>query len=111
MQAVIFLAIGLAAWVAAVFGPPLIALRLWYFGVGRFPQWIAHLLCGPLLIGVSWACTQVIFFAAHDDGSGPPGLGLALILPFAMLIGSLIVYYGCVCSTLAQSLWRKLDVH
>ena len=105
-----FFVLGLAAWLTAVFSPPIIALRLWHSGFGGLPQWIVHLLCGPLLVAVSWTCTDIIFYAAHDNGSGPAGLGIALLLPAFMLIGAIATYYGCVCYTAIRSMWRRLKV-
>ncbi len=54
---------------------------------------LAHLLFLPSVLAIERMSVQAIFFAAHDDGEGPPGLGLLLILPFAMFAGSVIIYY------------------
>jgi len=54
---------------------------------------LAHLLFLPCVLAIAWVTVRAIFLAAHDDGEGPPGLGLLLILPFAMLIGTIVVYY------------------
>lgn len=92
------------AWLAGLFGPPALAVWFWHSLSKRYAPWIAHLFFLPVALGVEWLATNAIFIAAQDDGDGPPGLGLALILPFATLIGTLAVYYGA----LAWNMFRRL---
>lgn len=51
---------------------------------------------------------NLLFFAADNDGDGPPGLGLALVPALAMLIGSIVLYYGAVAAWAAGALLRRL---
>jgi hypothetical protein len=93
MEAVGFFLLGLTAWLVALFGPPFLALWFWRRATGAGKAWLAHLLFLPCVLGMEWVTVRAIFFAAHDDGDGPPGLGLLLILPFALLAGSIAIYY------------------
>lgn len=51
---------------------------------------------------------NLLFFAAHDDGEGPPGLGLALVPALAMLLGSIALYYVAVGVRVAEALLRRV---
>ncbi|WP_143051849.1 hypothetical protein [Sphingomonas palmae] len=110
--------LGAGAYVTALFGPALLALWFWYqagwriprwaahaslraswCSAGwRIPRWAAHLLYLPLALLLTWVSGNLLFFAAHDDGEGPPGLGLALVPALAMLTGSIVLYYGAVAA-------------
>jgi len=52
---------------------------------------------------------NLLFFAAHDDGEGPPGLGLALVPALATLIGSIVLYYGAVAALAAGAALRRVN--
>ena len=93
MAGVAFFLLGLAAWTAALAVPPALALWSWNKGPRYFGRWTAHVLFAPALLAVEWFLVRAIFFAAHDDGEGPPGLGLALIPQFLLLLGTLVFYY------------------
>ena len=93
MEAFGFFVLGLVAWLVALLGPPFLALWFWRQATDRGRPWLAHLLFLPCVMATAWVTVRAIFFAAYDDGEGPPGLGLLLILPFAMLIGSIVIYY------------------
>ncbi len=90
--------LGAGAYVTALFGPSLLGLWFWHQAGQRIPRWLAHLLYLPLALLLAWASGNMLFFAAHDDGEGPPGLGLALVPAIAMLLGSIVLYYGAVAA-------------
>ncbi len=69
--------------------------------------WIANLLFVVCAIAVEWISIRIIFFAAHDDGTGPPGLGMALILPFAIFVGTLVLYFASAAWVAIQVIWRE----
>ncbi|TCP65759.1 hypothetical protein C8J43_10984 [Sphingomonas sp. PP-CE-1G-424] len=50
---------------------------------------------------------QIVFFAAYDDGEGPPGLGLALIPPFLVLLLTIGGYALCLMSVAIQALRQR----
>ena len=101
-NAIPYALLGFVSWIAATFGPPLIALLFWHAGVQRLGRITAYLLFLPVLLGFEWATTWLIFFAAHDDGEGPPGLGVVLIPALAALIGSIALFYLC-------AIWAAID--
>ena len=107
MEAIGFFVLGLAAWLAALLAPPFLALWFWRRATERARPWLAHLLFFPFTLAIEWVSVRAIFFAAHDDGEGPPGLGLLLILPFAMLIGSIVIYYAAVTWQLVRMAVRS----
>lgn len=96
MEAMGSFLIGLLAWLAALLGPSLLALWWWRATAGRSGAWLAHILFLPSVLAIEWIAVGALFLAAHDDGDGSPGLGLALLLPFALLAGSIAAYYGAV---------------
>ena len=110
MLGVGFFLLGLAAWLVAVFGPPFLGLWFWRAANERFVPWVAHVLFLPTAVFTEWVATRAIFFAAHDDGSGPPGLGLALMLPLAMFLGAVVIYYAAVTWTVIRAVWRRATV-
>ncbi len=110
MQALGFFLLGIVAWMAALLTIPFIALQFWHHGVGRLPKWAVHILFAPIAFAVEWVLLRLIFFAAHDDGSGPPGLGLILILPLAIFVGTVITYYVAVSYVAARAFWRSANV-
>lgn len=107
MEAVGFFLLGLTAWLLALFGPPLLALWCWRTATERSKAWLAHLLFLPCILAIEWGAVLAIFFAAHDDGKGPPGLGLLLIVPFAMLFGSVAIYYVALGWQVLKSMVRQ----
>lgn len=110
MQALGFFILGTLAWLTALFAPPFLALWFWHTASKRLGGWIAHPLFLLCAFAVEWIAVFVLSYAAQDDGDGPPGLGLALILPFATLIGTVALYYTSVLWVLAQSVWRRNNV-
>ncbi len=105
-----FILLGLFAWLVALFGPPLLAFWFWHTASRRLGGWIAHPLFIAGAIAVEWIAVRAIFLAAHDNGDGPPGLGLALILPFATFAGTVVLYYGLVVRAAARTIWRGVKV-
>jgi hypothetical protein len=103
-----FLCLGIGAWAGATLLPPLLALWFWNVAARRYTAWAAHLLFAPFVIAVEWALVDLVFFAAHDDGSGPPGLGLLLLPPSAAFLVALGGYYACLACTVGAILWRRL---
>lgn len=103
-----FFALDVGAYITAMFGPALLALCFWHQAGRRIPRLVAHLLYLPLALLLAWGSGNLLFFAAHDDGDGPPGLGLALVPALAMLIGSIILYYGAVAARIAGALLRRV---
>ena len=110
MDALGFFILGTAAWFVALFGPPFIALTCWHRVSPRPPKWVVHLLFLPVVCAVEWLCGRIIFFAAHDDGSGPPGLGLVLALPLLMFFGTIATYYVALAYGGIRKLWLWANV-
>lgn len=108
MVGLAFFVLGAGAYVTALFGPALLALWFWYQAGRRIPRWAAHLLYLPLALLLTWVSGNLLFFAAHDDGEGPPGLGLALVPALAMLLGSIALYYVAVGVRVAEALLRRV---
>lgn len=63
-----------------------------------------HVLLVPGVVALEWVSVRAIFFAAGDDGSGPPGIGLFLILPSAISSVTIIIYSLAVVTTLVRHL-------
>lgn len=103
-----FFALGVGAYITALFGPALLALCFWHQAGRRIPRLVAHLLDLPLALLVAWGSGNLLFFAVQDDGDGPPGLGLALIPALAMLIGSIVLNYLAVAARTAGALLRRV---
>ena len=101
-----FIMVGLLAWATALFGPPLMALWFWYSLRTRLGGWVVHFLFLVCAGAMEWTAMRGIFCAAHDDGEGPPGLGLLLVFPIAMFVGAVALYYVAVAWILMQSIWR-----
>lgn len=110
MISLLHIAVGLVGWIGAVFVAPMLGMTFWHKITKGCWHWTAHIVLGPFAIVSAWCFMRLIFWAANDDGSGPPGLGLFLILPFVMLIGSITIYYGCLAIQLGLSVWRRLNV-
>ena len=88
----LFALLGLVAWITATFGPAIIAVIFWRLA-GRVRQsWLVHALFVPCSVLLEWAAVWLVFFANHDEGDGPPGLGIALIPAFLLLALSLFGY-------------------
>jgi hypothetical protein len=109
MPPVAFFLLGFGAWLTALAVPPCLALWFWNKAPSRIGKWPAHLLFAPLLLLLEWLLVQVLFFAAHDDGEGPPGLGFALIPQAFLLLGTLAAYYVGAIVQAAGNLWRQLN--
>jgi hypothetical protein len=105
-----FMLLGLSAWLTALFGPPFLALWFWHTVRRRLGGWMGHPLFIACAVAVEWAGVRILFFAAHDDGNGPPGLRLALILPFTIFVGTIALYYTSVAWVAARSIWRGAHV-
>lgn len=108
MASVGFFLLGFTAWLAALVAPVLIALWFWNAAPNHIGKLRAHLLFAPALLLMEWLLVQILFFSAHDDGEGPPGLGLALIPNALVLLGTFTIYYLAVISQIAGNLWRVL---
>ena len=102
--------LGLVGWAGAIFAPPMLAMTFWHIFARRHWHWVVHIVFGPFTVATAWCFARLIFWAADDDGSGPPGLGLLLIFPFVMLIGSVATYYACLAVQLVLSVWRRINV-
>ena len=111
MEAVGYFALGSVAWLAAFFAPPFIALFCRHHTLPRPPRWAIHLMFAPAAFAVEWVCIKTVFFAAHDDGSGPPGMGLVVLLPSLMFLGSVATYYAALAYCGAQKLRLGRNVH
>ena len=110
MIALLDFVFAIVGWIGAVFGPPLLAMTFWHrLAQGRW-TWPVHLLFLPSVVFATWCFVLLIFLSAHDDGSGPPGLGLFLIFPSAMLVGSVTLYYAALLCRIVASVWRRINV-
>ena len=99
MDADAYILLGVTAWLGMVLAPPAIARAVWGAASRRHRSWALHLLFPPAAIAASVGLAQVVFFAAHDDGEGPPGLGLALIPPLLVLLLTIAGYALCLTAT------------
>ncbi len=102
-----FFFVGTMAWLTALLAPPMLALWFREVFAKKHAQLGAHLLFAPSVIALEWTSVWIFGFAAHDDGEGPPGLGLLLILPFAACALSLVGYYCAVLFDGGRSIWRR----
>jgi hypothetical protein len=109
MRTLLDIAFGLIGLTGALLGPPLFAMTFWQIVAKRGQAWVAHVLFAPCVLAADWLFSRMIFFAAHDDGSGPPGLGLVLVIPFIMLIGSITFYYLALAIQLMTLGWRRIS--
>lgn len=94
---------------AALAVPPCLAGWFWNKAPGQIGKWAAYLLFAPLVLLLEWLLVQVLFFAAHDDGEGPPGLRFALMSHRFLLLGTLATYYVAVIVQVAGNLWRQFN--
>lgn len=101
-----FFFLGTMAWLVALLAPPVLALWFRQVFAKRHGKLGASLLFGPSAIVLEWASVWIIGFAAHDNGEGPPGIGLLLILPLAAFVLSLVGYYCAALFDGGRSLWR-----
>ncbi len=92
----------------ALKAPPALAQWFWSKAPIRFGRWLPPLLFAPCLIAVEWLLVQLIFFAAHDNGEGPPGLGIALILQVLLVLGTVAVYYLGIAAALVRGVRGRL---
>lgn len=102
-----YLLLGLAAWLGMILAPPAIARVFWKVARRRSQGWPIHLLFLPSVIVTMLGLAQIVFFAAHDDGEGPPGLGLALIPPFLVLLLTIGGYALCLVSVAVHALRQR----
>lgn len=93
-----------AAWIMATCGPATIAVQFWELAKRVRRGWLVHLLFVPLSLVTEWAAVELLFFGAGDDGDGPPGLGVALIPAFLLLILSVVAYLIAVTVSQMQRL-------
>ncbi len=93
MGEVAFILLGLVSWLLAFAAPPVTAWWFWNKAPLRFGYLLPPIVYLPLIFSIQWLIVRVIFFAAHDEGDGPPGLGLALIPVALILILTVSVYY------------------
>ena len=71
--------IAVAALVGVTIAPVIAAFVAWRWAKSTKYGWSVHLLFLPVLLGIDWLGTDVLFRASGDTGDGPPGLGLVLI--------------------------------
>ncbi|QYE34548.1 hypothetical protein KZX46_17560 [Polymorphobacter sp. PAMC 29334] len=103
---------GLVGWFGGLAAPVGLAKFFWREATNRPQRWWLHLIAGPVICVVELGCVQLIFWSAHDDGDGPPGLGLLIAPLFAVTAGTLAIYYLflttriVMCSVTAMKLMR-----
>jgi hypothetical protein len=100
---------GVLGFVGSIFLPPILALIFWHHVLEGHRKWMAHVIFVPCIIGAVWCFDRLIFWAAHDDGSGPPGLGLLLIFPMLTQVITVTVYYMCVAFKMLQWVWQRIN--
>jgi drug/metabolite transporter (DMT)-like permease len=88
-----YTALGVGAWIVATMAPPAVAVLFWKLAQRVGPSWAVHLALIPFLLLVEWLSIDALFFAAHDDGEGPPGLGFAILPAIGLLIVSVGAYF------------------
>ena len=89
--------LGLAAWLAATFGPLALAITSLEFTKRNRLRlgWMLHLFYLPLALALMWSAAKVLFFAMGDTGDDDtPGAGLAIVPAMLVLVLTVIVYYG-----------------
>ena len=86
--------LGLTAFVGTLAAPILMARWFWTRAAGSLGRPLSILLFAPCLVAVEWGLIRLLFYAAHDDGEGPPGLGVLLVPSFAVFAVTLAVFYG-----------------
>jgi hypothetical protein len=101
MEAVFFV-IGAVAYISGLVLPVAAARYIWRQSARPGRAW-GHALCLPVLLAGEYALIWIVFWAAHDDGEGPPGLGLAVIPIVLLTAASLLAYY----LALAWRLFRR----
>lgn len=84
--------LALMAWIVANCGPATIAVQFWKLAKRVRRGCLVHLLFVPFALATEWVAVRLFFFGTGDDGDGPPGLGVALIPAFLLLILSVVVY-------------------
>jgi len=107
MPAIIFPIAGIAAWLGSTFGPIAIAILFWRFARRRSGRWWVHLLFVPAMLAVEGACIWLLFFAAHDDGDGALGLGIALLPPLAFFITAFVGYFAALGFETTSRIWAR----
>ena len=99
--------IGIAAWLLLTCLPVTAAILCWrlarYVRVG----WIVHLSFVPAVLMVGWLLIDLLFWAANDNGEGPPGLGFAMIPAFTMFVVSVPIYYGALLIAAVRAFIEK----
>jgi len=84
--------IGIAALLATLVMPFLIAGKFWQTSASQGKWWL-HLFLAPAILAVEWASVWLIFWSAHDDGDGAPGLGLLVAPSFLLMTLVIVLYY------------------
>ncbi len=96
--------IAFAAFIAVTIGPICYAILAWKLASSRKYGWSINLLFVPVLLGLEWLGTDVLFKASGDTGDGPPGLGLLLIPGLGVLLLTVVIYYIAVAIRSVHSL-------
>jgi hypothetical protein len=84
--------LSLTAWIIATCGPAIIAVQFWKLAKRVRRGWLVHFLFVPLVLATEWIAVELLSFGSGDNGDGPPGLGLALIPAFLLLMLSVVAY-------------------
>lgn len=92
----------LLVWTLGLFVPTVGALLWWKWSVGR---WWMHLLFAPVLVIFEYVLISGLFYAIGDTGEGPPGLGLAMLPPIAVLVLTAASYYIVLTARILGSLF------
>lgn len=105
--AILYIGLGIIAWIVVTAAPPAVAVACWLMA-GRFrPSWAVHVLFIPFLMLIEWLSIYVLAFAEHDDGEGPPGLGLMLLPAFGLLVVSIGAYFCALLSSWFAAVRRR----
>jgi FtsH-binding integral membrane protein len=86
--------LSLIAFMCATIAPIALAVAFGRYATRMRSPWIAHLFFLPCLLSSEWALLWLTFYAANDDGDGPPGLGFALLPAFGIFVITVIAYYA-----------------
>lgn len=96
LMTVIWIALGLSAWIAATFLP----LYLFFLFQSKAKQvqvpWLVHLAFAPTVLTVAWCAAFLLTLANGDQDRAPDerGLGIILLPALLILMTTLFAYYG-----------------
>jgi hypothetical protein len=66
-----------AIWAFGLLLPVLLAAVIWNLAKTATRWWL-HLIVAPVIFLSEWCVGRLLFIVTGDNGSGPPGLGIAL---------------------------------